>query len=51
MTNSPEIYIRDHLLIQFMMEYYLDKHYDIEDIHNNWLKWLKEQEERYAERS
>lgn len=60
MYTESDIYVRDQLLIQFMLnrmdEYStkmkMMKFLDIEeDIYEEWIKWLKEMEERHAERS
>ena len=50
--NEADIYVRDHLLIQFMVNYYVEyTSDDVETIYQEWINWLKEQEEKHAERS
>lgn len=51
---DSDIYVRDHLLIQFMIHYmtcYNYYHTDIEEVYKEWQKWLKEQEEKHDEGS
>lgn len=52
--SNSDVYVRDHLLIQFMVHYMT--HYniyntDIEEVYQEWIKWKKEQEERHDEGS
>ena len=50
--TESDIYVRDMLLIQFMKEYQIYHDIDsIEDAYEDWIEWLKEMEERHAERS
>ena len=48
--TESDIYVRDQLLIQFMCSSF-DERLTIEEYYDRWLKWLKEMEERHAERS
>ena len=41
-VKEADQYVRDHLLIEFMMEYYLECCDDVEDIYQEWKDWLKE---------
>lgn len=50
-VKEADQYVRDHLLIEFMMEYYLKCSGDVEDIYHEWKEWLKEREAQNAERS
>ena len=54
-----EIYVRDHLLIQWLIEN-IHKYIDpvtgspkiiIEELYKDWIKWLKEREEAHGEGS
>ena len=49
--NEADIYVRDHLLIQFMVDCYIEYTSDVETIYQEWINWLKKQEEKHAERS
>lgn len=50
--TESDIYVRDMLLIQFMKEYQINHDIDtIEVAYEDWIEWLKEMEERHAERS
>lgn len=46
MTKS-DAYVRDHLLIEFMVERKYHPFTDIEDMYNDWKEWLKEMEEKH----
>lgn len=50
MTES-DAYVRDHLLIQFMLNFYCDVNVEVESVYEAWINWLKEQEARHDERS
>ena len=47
-VREADQYVRDHLLIEFMMEYYLECCGDVEDIYHEWREWLKEREENHG---
>lgn len=50
--DEADIYVRDHLLIQFMVDcYYIEYTNYVETIYQEWINWLKNQEEKHAERS
>lgn len=41
--DEADIYVRDHLLIQFMVNFYTEYvSEDIEEIYRDWIQWLKE---------
>lgn len=42
--DDSEKYIRDHLLIQFMLDCYCDGTYEIEKVYKDWTWWLKTKE-------
>lgn len=44
--NKSEIYTRDYLLIQFMLDYYCDGPDEAEDVYKDWIWWLKTKEKR-----
>lgn len=52
-----DAYVRDHLLIQFMLENYAPISFSeqgnkfVEDIYRKWEDWLHEMEERHDKRS
>ena len=50
-VQDSDIYMRDHLLMQFMLNFYCDVNVEIESVYEAWINWLKEQEARYDERS
>lgn len=45
-SKESEIYVRDHLLIQWLMEdtYGESPKEDIEIMYSRWIEWLKEME-------
>lgn len=47
--DEGDIYIRDHLLIEFMIERKYHPFTDIEDMYKDWREWLKEREEKHDE--
>ena len=50
MTDA-DVYVRDHLLIEFMMDCYIENPPTIEELYSDWIRWLKKQEERNGKRS
>lgn len=50
-TVEADSYVRDHLLIEFMIERKYHPFTDVEDMYSDWKEWLKESEEKNAERS
>ena len=50
-VTEADVYVRDHLLIQYMILYYLDSDIEVEELYDNWINWLKKQEEKNDERS
>lgn len=46
MTES-DAYVRDHLLIEFMIERKYHPFTDVEDIYSDWKEWLKEREKNH----
>lgn len=45
-AKQADAYVRDHLLIQYMMwKFGKACMLDIEDIYDEWIKWLEEKEE------
>lgn len=49
--NDSEAYVRDHLLIEFMLDYYVDDVVKIEDVYKDWMEWLKRQVTKHEQRS
>lgn len=49
--DEAEIYVRDHLLIQWMLEFLNFDTRRIEDIYAMWRDWIKEMEENNDKRS
>ena len=53
--READAYVRDHLLIQWMIEhrerYLFDRVSSIEDIYEMWMEWLKESEAAHDKRS
>ncbi len=45
--DEAEIYVRDHLLIEFMQLYFIENEYEIENLYKEWIDWLKRQEENH----
>ena len=46
--DEAEIYVRDHLLIQWLMDTYgKSPKEEIEIIYSRWIEWLKEMEENH----
>ena len=45
--DEAEIYVRDHLLIEFMQLYFIENEYEIEYLYKEWIEWLKRQEEKH----
>lgn len=49
--DEAEIYVRDHLLIQFMRMHLLNNSVvyasDVENDYDKWIEWLKEMEENH----
>lgn len=50
-SQEADEYVRDLLLIQWMMERYYDGLVDVEDVYDDWINWLKGKEAEHAERS
>ena len=50
-VREADQYVRDHLLIEFMIERKYHPFTDVEDIYSDWREWLKEKEAQNAERS
>ena len=53
--KEADAYVRDHLLIQWMIEhterFLLNRVSSIEDIYELWIQWLKEKEAEHDKRS
>ena len=49
--TEAEIYVRDHLLIQFIQLYFIENEYEIENLYKEWVRWLKEKEKEHGQRS
>ena len=49
--NDSEAYVRDHLLIEFMLDYYVEDIVEIEDVYKEWMEWLKRQVTKHGQRS
>lgn len=49
--EEADLYVRDHLLIQFMISHYMTIIEEPENIYTEWQRWLKKQEERHGQRS
>lgn len=49
--NDSEAYVRDHLLIEFMLDCYVDTPIKIEDVYKEWMEWLKRQVTKHEQRS
>lgn len=55
--TEADIYVRDHLLIQWMIDYYMPIAHkqkgkeDFEDIYECWIAWLNIKEDMHAKRS
>lgn len=49
--SDADVYVRDQLLIQFMLNRYVDDVLEVEEVYKEWQKWLKEQEARHDKRS
>ena len=51
--DESEIYVRDHLLIQWLMEdtYGESPKEEIEIMYSRWIEWLEEREKEHDERS
>lgn len=48
--NESDAYVRDHLLIQWMLDFLsfdYNKDVEIEKIYKLWIEWLKEMEEKH----
>lgn len=45
--DEAEIYVRDHLLIEFMQLYFIEDEFEIEYLYKEWIEWLKRQEENH----
>ena len=50
-AQDSDIYMRDHLLIQFMLNFYSDVNVETESVYEAWINWLKEMEAQHDERS
>lgn len=48
--DASDIYVRDHLLIQWLMEdtYGESPKEEIEIMYSRWIEWLEEQEAKHA---
>ena len=49
--TEAEIYVRDHLILEFMATFYCENHIEIEEVYDHWISWLEEMEGQHAERS
>ena len=49
--GDANAYVRDQLLIQFMLNFYCDVNVEVESVYAAWINWLKEQEARHDKRS
>ena len=49
--SDADVYVRDLLFIQFMLNFYCDVNVEVESVYEAWINWLKEQEARHDERS
>ena len=50
MTES-EIYVRDHLLLQFVFTMFYHPNANIEEVYKLWIEWLEEKEKEHDKRS
>lgn len=50
-TQEADQYVRDHLLIEFMLQYVELEHSYIEEFYEEWINWLKRMEEQNGQRS
>ena len=49
--SESDVYVREHLLIQFMSLFYCSDNIEIEKVHDDWIEWLNDKEKEHAERS
>ena len=49
--KEADLYVRDHLLIEFMLQYVELEHSYIEEFYEEWINWLKRTEESHGQRS
>ena len=45
--DEAEIYVRDHLLLQFVMDCYIEDPIEIEELYKEWINWLKYREGKH----
>ena len=41
MITDSDAYVRDHLLIQFMLDYYVEDVVDVESVYKDWKNWVR----------
>ncbi len=48
--KEADAYVRDHLLIEWLCEYFKITHVDIERYYDDWIEWLNRHDRYYDDR-